>query len=163
LFSGCLESPFFLKQIKKEEARRYKTKGTMVFGSINVENYRDVQGIMLMFKNASDASIIAQKEKTYFLLDVPEKCEGLARIGIRLRSAGADEWINGPFSFTLESNKINYIGQIVLLQATMLHADRIYFTNLLDEDKEAFLDEYEDLTNYEFVPTSISNKVFDLY
>jgi len=153
LLSGCTVMGM-QANLKPENLKHYKLKGAYMYGSVELPSTIGFTSVMIMFNNAPSLNINTHKDIEYFLIDVPFKCKGIVRIGVRYDDVGTikEIWYNKPISFSVESNKINYLGNIVLtnIDNTQFMMDKIYITNYQDEDKDDFYSNYTSLTKYEF-------------
>ncbi len=160
--SGCFLNFGMQFNLKPDDLRHYKIKGALVYGC--VETLKDMPSgstVMLMFKNAPDFNVYIHNPQEYFLIDVPLKCKGIARIGLRYDNQGTmqENWYYNDILFTVQSNKINYLGSIIItnVDITQNRLDKIEFslTNYMEEDKQDFYSNYTRLAGYEFYPVDI--------
>ena len=146
--------------LKPENLKRYKVKGAYVYGSVELPPAVLTEQVMIMFTDAPSLNMNVHKDTEYFLIDVPLKCKGITRIGVRYDDQNVikEIWYNKGTSFTIESNKINYLGSFVLtnIDGSQWFWDKLIVTNYFEEDRDDFYTNYSALTKYEFYQVEIS-------
>ncbi|MCX7821561.1 MAG: hypothetical protein N2258_07810 [Brevinematales bacterium] len=163
--SGCLEKSEFMSArfVKPEEARRYKSKGVLVFASVDKENAPYLAYLYLMIKNSQDITYVVNQDFSLIVFDVNEKANGYDRVGIRYQAFGIDFWLNKPIDFKLETNKLNYLGRMIFYAKDSFKPYRMIITNLLDEDLKNLAEFYPDLTNMEIHNVGIKEGLYNFY
>jgi len=146
--------------VKPEDMKHYKPSGTLVAISVDRTKFFKILQLRLMLDNAADITLFTPKDKNFFIADVPLKCKGLIRVGAELDTQSIGDWYYLEFKFTLESNKVNYLGKFILEEDKTIGWNRLYVTNTIEEDKELFLEYYPTLSNTEFVVVPVTNGVF---
>ncbi|MGC8765195.1 MAG: hypothetical protein ACP5QT_04845 [Brevinematia bacterium] len=151
------------RYVKPDEARRYKPKGALVFGTIDKENAPFVSLVYFMIRDSQDVTLSINQDFTFFVFDVGRNAKGFTRIGMRYYAFGTDFWINKDLNFNLEENKLNYLGRFIFYQKDILKTYRMVWTNLIEEDVKNLGDFYPDLTNMEVKPVEIKEGMYYLY
>lgn len=165
LVSGCLDKSEFMSArfVKPEEARRYKSKGVLVFASIDKENAPFLAYLYLMIKNSQDITYVVNQDFSIIVFDVNEKASGYDRIGMRYQAFGVDFWMNKPIDFQLEKDKLNYLGRMIFYAKDAFKPHRMIITNLIDEDIKNLSEFYPDLTNMEIHNVGVKEGLYNFY
>ncbi len=164
-FVSCLDKSEFMSArfVKPEEARRYKSKGVLVFASIDKENAPYMQYLYLMIKNSQDITYVVNQDFSVIVFDVNEKASGYDRVGLRYQAFGIDFWMNKPIDFKLEKDKLNYLGRMIFYAKEAFKPHRMIITNLIDEDIKNLSEFYPDLTNMEIHNVGVKEGLYNFY
>ncbi len=162
---GCdfINSLGSAKIVKPEEMRHYKPDNTLVVFSVNRTRMPFLSTVMLMLVSAPTISVFPSQDKSFFIADIPCTCKGINRVGVIIDPQTPEDWFDDyTCGFTLESNKLNYLGQFIFIldPDTDKQRDKMIVTNCLADDKEWFLEYYPSLSNKEFVSVPVTNGLF---
>jgi len=167
LLVSCIRVYEFMtaRFVKPDEARRYKSKGALVLGTIDKENAPFLAIVFFMLKKSPDITVAVNQDFTMFVFDVSEITEGFNRIGMRYQAFGIDFWMNKELDFKVEKNKLNYIGRFIFYAKDDIKTHRMVmiWTNLIEEDIKNLNEFYPDLTNMEVSPVEIKDGMYYFY
>lgn len=160
LLAGCLNVNDFLIQrtLKPETAKEYRVKGTFVYFTSDIDAESTVNGIVVMFRNAPDFYALVNGGIEGFALDLPTNCTGISRIGLRYSDFGSQKeyWINDSYGFTLQTNRINYLGRFVFQLPVAYDLKLgVRVSNVIEKDKPRFAEGYTNQTNLPFIHTEL--------
>jgi hypothetical protein len=164
IFYGCINLTVIGigKSVKPEEAKHYDFSGAIVAVAVDREAYVLAQSLNLMLSDSASFNLYIPEDKNYLLLDVPYSCTGIARTGMLQAPEDPVEWFYNISRFKLVSNKVNYLGRLILERdpTEQPSNDRLKMTNALEKDREWFLEYYPSLSNREWVTVPVRYGTF---
>ncbi len=163
LLTSCMYEFMAARYVKPDEARRYKPKGALVFGTIDKENATFISLVFFMLKKSQDITLSINQDFILFVFDVGENTTGFNRLGMRYYAFGNDFWYNKELDFSVDPDKLNYLGRFIFYEKDLLKPHRVLWTNLIEDDTKNLADFYPDLTNMEIRPVEIKEGLYHLY
>jgi len=165
LLTSCLDYTQFkaARYVKPDEARRYRAKGVLVFGTIDKENSPFLANLHFMLKKSEDITYVVNQDFCVFVFDVAENTEGIERMVMMYYNFGVNFWMTQTLPFKVEKDKLNYMGRFIFYAKDNFKPHRVIITNLLEEDIQNLAKDYPDLTNMQVYPVGVREGLYKFY